>query len=141
MAGRYPYETRRKYPHMSGDDKSVWNQFVEENPDYFETVDYDWRVGKGVDTSGIEGENYKRMVTMLSQHRIDAIGWTGEKPTIVEVKGRATFTGLGQLIGYKSLFVEEFPNIPAPDILMIAWTIDPDDLKVFDWMSIKVIII
>ena len=80
---------------MLGEDISIWERFIESHPEYFDSVDYDWRVGEGIVPDQEWEENYKRMVTMLSQKRIDVVGWNDEKPTIVEVKKRGGFINHG----------------------------------------------
>ena len=138
MSGRLTYATRRKYPHMSVEDKLVWDRFVGKFPDRFDSVDYDFRVGEGEQLQLELDETFQRMVTMLSQLRIDAIGWNGEQPTIIEVKPRAIVSALGQIQGYRILFVKEFPQIKAPKTLMVCETISQDVKLIFDEMKIPV---
>ena len=70
MAGRFKYGKRYKYTHMTVEESEVWEAFMVTNPDNFESVDYDFRVGYGaVIPPGIE-DNFSRMITMLSQKRI-----------------------------------------------------------------------
>ena len=141
MSGRLSYGSRRKYTHMVGDDVDVWNRFIVKFPDRFETVDYDFRVGDGQQLDIELGENYQRMAKMLSQLRIDALCWNGELPTIVEVKPRCVITALGQLQGYKILFVKEFKNIISPELLMVCEVISNDVLHVFKESRISVEIV
>ncbi len=141
MAGRLPYGHRYRYPHMIGEDEKIWNRFMTLNPDSFETVDYDFRVGKGASVSPGEQENYARMITMLSQKRIDVIGWNGESPTIIEVKHRVGLGTLGQVIGYRTLFVMEFQRIKKPELLIICELISEDDQLVLDENKIPVAVV
>jgi len=141
MAGRLPYGKRRKYPHMSGDDIPIWERFVVNNPGRFDTVDYDWRVGVGAVPDPDWAENYQRMVTMLSQKRIDVVGWNGEKPTIIEVKSRVGLSTLGQIFGYRILFIEEFPHIEAPEILIVTGSIGVDDMRILKKSSVPVVVV
>ena len=138
MSGRLPYRSRRKYTHMTGEDKAVWDRFIMKFPKAFDSVDYDFRVGEGEQLQLEFDEKIQRMVTMLSQLRIDAIGWNGEQPTIVEVKPRAVVSALGQIQGYKILFMRQFPKISAPLTLMVCEVISLDVQHVFDEMKIPV---
>jgi len=128
MPGRYIYEKRRKYPHMIGEDKLIWNRFIEKYPDIFETVDYDWRVGKGQEPNPEWPENMKRMVTMLSQKRVDVIGWVGDEPTLIEVKKRVGLSVIGQVIGYRALIKREFKQFDDIKVMVICETISKDDI-------------
>jgi hypothetical protein len=141
MAGRLPYIKRRKYPHMIGEDIPIWERFIEKYPEFFNSVDYDWRVGEGVIPDPEWAENYKRMVTMLSQKRIDVVGWKDDKPTIVEVKKRVGLSTLGQILGYNILFMEEFTHFPEPEILIITESIGDDDKKILEKYGIPVIVV
>jgi hypothetical protein len=123
---------------MVGEDKLIWDRFILKFPDRFESVDYDFRVGEGEQLVLPLDENYQRMVKMLTQLRIDVIGWIGDKPTIVEVKPRAVTSALGQLQGYKILFLREFSHIAEPSLLMVCEVISQDVLNVFSEMKIPV---
>lgn len=127
MAGRLKYSIRYKYPHMIKDEKDVWERFMERYPGRFETVDYDFRVGKGVVIEGEPGEPWPSMAKMLSQKRIDVVAWVGESPTIIEVKRRVGLSALGQVLGYRTLFTRDFQHIETPKVLIICETISEDD--------------
>ena len=141
MSGRFVYGKRVDYPHMIQDDKRVWESFMEKYPDRFESVDYDFRVGTGSEIPAGTESNYSRMITMLSQKRIDAIGWVGDLPTIIEVKGRAALGTIGQLIGYKMLFEKDFKQIKKPKILIVCENVSRDDLAVIQSENIPLVII
>lgn len=141
MAGRLPYRTRRKYPHMVGDEKQVWNRFVVKFPKRFDTVDYDFRVGEGMPYQDDWEPNIRRMVTALTQKRIDVVGWNGDRPTIIEVKVRAGLSALGQVLGYIELFKSELPSFPNPRPMIVCEITTADDLKIFKSQSIPVEIV
>ena len=141
MSGRYKFERRRKYPHMIGEDKIIWNRFIEKFPDRFETVDYDWRVGKGQDPNPDWPENMKRMVTMLSQKRIVVIGWLGDSPTIIEVKKRVGLSTIGQVMGYRALIKREFKQFEHTKVLVICEIINSDDRYALLNQDIPVIVV
>lgn len=130
MPGQFPYERRHKYPHMLGEDVPVWERFIGAFPDRFDSVDYDWRVGTGVLPDPGWDEATARMARMLSQKRIDVIGWVGESPTIIEVKDRCGLSALGQIRGYRALFRRDFPDLGDPAILIVCGRLDRDDRAV-----------
>lgn len=139
MAGRFAYVERFKYPHMIEAEAKVWNRFIVEFPDYFDGCDYDWRVGDGMSVKPEWEENIKRMATMITQKRIDVVGWNGDHPTIVEVKNRAELSTLGQILGYFDLFVKDFPNFPKPEMLVLCHMIGDDDRFVLEKHGIMII--
>jgi len=132
MSGRLPYSRRNQYSHMIFEESEVWGRFIDANPGYFDSVDYDFRVGVGAPQDESFTPNYQRMVKMLSQHRIDVLGWNGDKPTIVEVKGRAIISTLGQVLGYKTLFDREHAVFGPAEMLVVCDRIGEDVMMVFD---------
>ena len=139
MAGRYVYEHRRKYEHMIPQEATVWNRFITAYPEKFDSCDYDWRVGDGMILNPDWEENIKRMAVMITQKRIDVLAWNGENPTIIEIKNRAELSTMGQIIGYHDLFVKDFPNFPAPVLLVVCHMVTPDDRYVMEKHDIKII--
>jgi len=123
---------------MIKDEKLVWERFMDLYPGKFETVDYDFRVGKGVDLDGEKEAPWPRMAKMLSQKRIDVVGWVGDSPTIIEVKRRVGLSAFGQVIGYKILFKKDFEHFPEPKVLIICETISDDDHYVLEQNRIPV---
>ena len=138
MAGRYVYGKRHRYPHMIEEEKYVWERFMDMYPSKFETVDYDFRVGKGVVIDSESGSQWPRMAKMLSQKRIDVVGWVGDSPTIVEVKKRVGLSALGQVLGYRILFMKDLKHFPEPELLVICETISEDDNLVLEGNRIPV---
>lgn len=141
MAGRLAYGKRYRYPHLIQEDIRVWERFMEKYPGRFETVDYDFRVGQGTSVPGEWGNNMMRMARMLSQKRIDVIGWIDEDPTIIEIKSRVGLSALGQVLGYRTLFVKYFPNFPRPKLMVVCERISGDDLTVLKGNGIPVFVV
>lgn len=141
MSGRLPYIKRRKYPHMLPIEAELWGKFIDANPDYFDSVDYDFRVGDGMEVDHIEPPNIKRMAIMITQKRIDVVGWNDGKPTIVEVKERVGLSTLGQISGYVSLFRRDFSSLGIPEELVVCSMIGRDEKYLFDERGIKVEIV
>lgn len=138
MSGRFRYEKRYRYPHMLKEDIEVWERFLLKFPKRFETVDYDFRVGKGAVIPAGNETQWKRMVTMLSQKRIDVLAWVDDKPTIIEVKNRVGLSAMGQVLGYKTLFMKYFKHFPDPEMLIVCGQISIDDHDVLEGNRIPV---
>jgi len=141
MPGRLPYGIRYKYPHMTIEEKNIWEKFMTRYPERFETVDYDFRVGRGSPAPGEFQENWIRMVKMLSQKRIDVIGWVEDSPTIIEVKRRVGLSTLGQILGYRTLFMIDFKNFGKPDVLVVCEVISNDDMVVLKADDISIVVV
>jgi len=138
MSGRFAYGKKYKYPHMTDEETRIWESFMILYPERFESVDYDFRVGNGSPVPDEFQENWKRMVTMLSQKRIDVIGWVGDSPTIVEVKRRVGLSTLGQILGYRTLFMIDFKNFGKPGVLVVCEVISGDDMEVLKASNIPI---
>ncbi len=136
MNGKFNYEKRHKYPHLLGEDIPVWNRFISKYPDRFDTVDYDILVGKGGDTSNIPDDNSKKQWVQLTRKRIDVIGYKNGFPTIIEVKKRVSLSTLGQVLGYRFLYLAEHPELPSVKIFIICSSIDQDDKDILNYYGV-----
>jgi len=126
---------------MLEEEKEVWERFMMIYPGKYESVDYDFRVGKGVDLKDEQGEPWPRMAKMLSQKRIDVVGWVGDSPTIIEVKIRVGLSALGQVLGYRILFMKDLEHFPEPKLLVVCETISEDDHLVLEGNHIPVTVV
>lgn len=136
MAGKYNYEQMRKYPHLLGEDIPVWDRFIEKYPDRFDTIDYDVHVGIGITPDKNTEDEASRQWILLTQKRIDAVGWKNNQPTIIEVKNRVGLDTLGQVLGYRFLYLREFPEILGLPILIVCAVIGPDDISVLEHFNV-----
>ncbi|MBA7604760.1 hypothetical protein ES703_11886 [subsurface metagenome] len=141
MPGRFNYEFRHKYPHLIGEDTEVWNRFILKYPDKFDTVDYDVKVGLGAETTPIEDQTSKDYWANLTKKRIDVIGYKNNLVTIVEVKKRASLFTLGQILGYRFLYLREFPELPSVRTLIVAAQISQDDMDTLSHFGIDFVIV
>lgn len=120
MMKRFPYKKLAKYPHLLAEDVILWERFIDQQPTAFDYCDYDIHVGEGMEIDPSWPPEIQRMATILSQFRIDVIGWKGNIPTIIEVKPKAASKALGQIILYRSLFLKTFPSYPSAKSLIIT---------------------
>ncbi|NVM56475.1 MAG: hypothetical protein HWN66_22445 [Candidatus Helarchaeota archaeon] len=141
MPGKFNYELRYQYPHLIGEDTEVWERFVSKFPKKFDSVDYDIKVGLGADTSPIPDESDKKYWATLTKKRIDVIGFKNDFVTIVEVKKRATLFTLGQILGYRFLYLKEHPELHVVKTLIVCDTISQDDIDVLNHYGIDFIIV
>lgn len=141
MPGKFNYELRHKYPHLIGEDTAVWERFILKFPNHFDTVDYDIKVGTGAETNIIPDETDRQYWSTLTKKRIDVIGYKNDFVTIIEVKKSAGLFTLGQVLGYHYLYTSEYPELSLVKTLVICSTIDRDSASVFDYYSMKYIVI
>jgi len=141
MPGKFNYEYRHKYPHLIGEDTEVWNRFILKYPDKFDTVDYDIKVGRGADTTPLTEQYAKDYWKNLTKKRIDVIGYKNNFLTIIEVKKRASLFTLGQILGYKYLYLREFPEVLSVLTLIVAAQISQDDMDALSHFGIDFLIV
>ena len=138
---RVKYEMRRNYPHMLGEDIPIWVRFIRENPDYFDEVEYDVKVGQGVQLPDDWKEKDRKWAKQLTTKRIDVVGFKDDQIVLVEVKVRAMLNALGQLFGYKFLYERENNLSGKTSLLLVAERIGKDDEDVFDHYGVKISIV
>lgn len=141
MPGKFNYTVRHKYPHLIGEDSSVWDRFILKYPEKFDTVDYDVHVGKGADTDIIPRLEEKRYWADLTKKRIDVIAYKDNFVTIIEVKKRVSLATLGQILGYKFLYLREHPEISVLSTLIVCSAIDQDDKDVLGHHGINFVVV
>lgn len=132
MAGKFNYELRYKYPHLIGEDKDVWDRFVQKYPNRFDTVDYDVHVGSGIETPEEPESKPAEQWRDLTRKRIDVVAWKGDFATIIEVKKRVGLATLGQVLGYRFLYRRENPDVSLKPLLILCSQIDKDDIDVLN---------
>jgi hypothetical protein len=103
MIGRFKYKKLAKYPHMKPFDVAIWEKFIDENLDFFDSVDYDICIGKGADFLPDDYSTPDGRENRLYQKKIDVVGYIGEKVWIIEIKPNAGMHALGQILTYKFL--------------------------------------
>lgn len=137
--GRFPYGKLVKYPRMGPEDVAIWERFIALNPNYFDTVDYDYNVGRGADLPNPTSDAVVGNYNFLTQKRVDCIGYRANEVTLVEVKPRASLGALGQIIGYRELFVRGNPTVSVDRLMIITDMCDGDMETVAKAQGIQVI--
>lgn len=136
--GRFPYKKLAKYPHLKPEDIAVWELFIEQNPTEFLTCNYDVACGVGAPQDPSLPENIQRDGKILTQKKIDVVGYINNDITIIELKPIANARALGQLLTYKDLYIECYPDHPTPKMMVIANSIEREMQATFDAQGIVV---
>jgi hypothetical protein len=120
MVGKFPPSKLRMYPHLMVGDIAIWEEFLSVGDNSFDSFDYDVHVGEGVVLSPEWSDEVKAMALTLSEKRIDVVGWSGDVPTIIEVKPSASLSAIGQVLCYRELFSSRFPAVFGPGMLIVT---------------------
>jgi len=124
MTGRFEFKTLAKYPHMKPEDVAVWERFITKNPGYFDSVDYDFPVGEGAPTSPDHPPEIQYDHKILTQKKIDAVGYRGNTVTIIEVKPIADMKALGQALTYSHLYAIDHAEATDIQRMVVAGSIE-----------------
>lgn len=117
---RFKYEKRSWYPHMKPADVALWNRFIEQNPNAYTEVAYDVTVGSGAEIPPGTQENIARDFTVLTQRKIDVVGFNLGVVDIIEVKPRAGTSAMGQVKGYAILYDKDHPEAPSTRAVLVT---------------------
>ncbi|MBA7522150.1 hypothetical protein ES705_14267 [subsurface metagenome] len=128
MSGKYIYEVMTNYPQLIGEDKEVWDRFIQKYPDRFDTVDYDVHVGSGKETPEEPESKPAQQWKDLTRKRIDVIGWNRDFATIIKVNKRVGLPTLGQVFEYRYLYHRENSDVFLKPLLIIYSQINQDDM-------------
>lgn len=110
IQGKYPYKLLSKYPHLMPNDVRIWERFIQTFPKFYNSVDYDIKVGQPRKYPGLPGDKYKKDLEYLSRKRIDVIGYRDNEIHIIELKPNAGFSAIGQVLGYLELYKPYAPE-------------------------------
>jgi RecB family endonuclease NucS len=107
----------------------------------YDRFDYNMRLGAGLDPGDAYPPEIRRMAIMNSQKRLDAVGYQGNVATIIEAKRRAGLSNIGQLVGYRVLWMRDHPDWPAPRLLLVASSIQADlyDIALHENIGVEIV--
>ena len=116
---KIPYEKLLRYPHLSPQEKEIWDRFIEKNPQFFTEVIYDARVGEGRDYSDYPEDKIREDLEHLSKKRIDVVGFTDDVIYVIEIRPKANLSAIGNAWGLAELFrdVASVDKVIIPAIL------------------------
>lgn len=127
-----------EFSHMSPAESVLWKSWLEEFGTVFSSFVYDLHVGEGI-TIGPEYDVMTQgLAKSLTQKRIDVVAMQGTVVWIIEVKVQAGLSALGQLMGYKTLYEREHPELGSVRLVLVTDNILPDDLHVMEVHGIRV---
>ncbi len=126
-----------KYKHMSPYECFLWDKFLEIHANKYRSFEYDVRVGEGTQYPNIVQENFANAAKILSQKRIDAVGFKPNGVHIFEVKSNAALSALGQLIGYQNLYARDIAPEAEIHLAVVSDHISDDDRNLFDNYGIQ----
>jgi hypothetical protein len=129
-----------QYPGLLPAESAIFNAWAQANPNAFDSVDFNVRVGPGFDPGPSWTPAQRQNAILNTQWRIDAVGWLKGYPTLIEVKYRAGTTALGALLGYRHHFTAQYPQFPSPPLMLIAYRLQPNILGPLEAYNIQAVL-
>lgn len=120
---------RKSYPERTDGESAVIRAFLLAHLSEFDRLVFGKRVGQGEPPDPTHLPAIQRQTTLNTQKRIDILAFRGAQPIIVEVKQRVTPAALGQILTYRHHYVEEFPDGPEPELVVVGRESDDDTLR------------
>lgn len=130
-----------KYPHMMPAEVPIWERWLSQYGKDYSKFDYDVHVGEGITTDPTWQANIATMAKILTQKRIDAVGYIGDRRVIFEVKPDAGLSALGQLIAYRDLYLRDTGYKGPLYLAVVTDNILPDETFVYEKNGIKVYVV
>lgn len=141
MRGTHTYEVAASYPHMGKEDAAVWSRYIAAFPDKYESVTYDEKIGFVPafvlkDEARIGGD-----IANLYYRKIDVLGFGGDAVDIIEVKPRAQFATIGQVLGYMALWKEKHGDVTDVEPIIVTGDAPLDVRIVAEQQGVTVVVV
>lgn len=118
----------KSYPERTDRESAVIRDFLMAHLHEFSRVEFSVRVGQGQAPDPAHLDGVQANTVFSSKKRIDLLCWRGPIPVLVEAKERVQPGALGQIQTYRNLFLEEHPDAPEPELVVIGRYSDADTL-------------
>lgn len=141
MTDTVPFEKRYWYQHMKPLDQAIWERFLEKFPDAYDSVQYGVRVGTVPEFVAGHDDIAMQKQAEIYQREIDVIGFKGDQIDIIELKPRATTSALGQVNGYRHLYMRDYSLPETPKAIIITDELLPDMGLLADQAGVQIIVV
>ena len=118
------------FTHMGPGDKAIWTTYLMHGGAQFAPFEYDLRVGDGTQLPDGSNQLSRSIALALTRKRIDVLYFFQNRPVIVEVKQRAGLSAVGQLLGYRKLYMTDHPDHGEPMLLLVTDVLQPDMIPI-----------
>lgn len=114
------------FVHMGNEDKAIWMRYLMTGGNVFAPFEYDVRVGEGITVPVTDSRMTHNLAYALTTKRIDVVCNLQNRIRIIEVKKRAGLGAIGQLIGYRELYLQTFSDGLPVEMLLVTDELQPD---------------
>jgi hypothetical protein len=114
------FEKRYDYTHMSPADKAIWERFIDQYPQAYDSCQYDFHVGEPPAFNTLYDNGDDKEQDKLYRLRIDVVGRYGSSVDIIEVKPNAKPPTIGQVENYKILYERDEEPLGKVNMVIIT---------------------
>ena len=122
----FNYERRYWYPHLKPADIAIWERFIDKFPEAYSAVEYDAPVGKVPEFVAEHDDPAMKAQGTLYQRKIDVVGYRDKVVDIIELKPAASSSAIGQVNGYRHLYMRDISKGFKPGALIITDRLLPE---------------
>lgn len=130
-----------KYPHMKPADTAIIDRFVAKFPSAYEKVAFSFPVGDGAPADPIVNEETEGSVEYLYHKKIDMVALKGNAIHIIEVKPKAGASAIGQVCGYRDLYMRDEKPAVKPKCVILTDEINHDLEYMAKMQGVEVIVV
>lgn len=138
---KVPYGKRYWYDHMGAQDVALWERFIAAYPTAYDLCQYDVAVGSVPKFDTTVNPDTAGNVERLYMRKIDVVGYKGGGMDIVEIKPRAGMSAVGQVVGYRELYVRDHKPAVTPNAVIITDRSDLDLEHVAAGQGVRVVVV
>ena len=135
------YERRTWYDNLREGETAIWNRFIDREPDAFDEVIYNLHVGQGAAIPEGTEDAIARDFRMLTQYKIDVVGFKGNTTSIIEIKPYAGAGAIGQLLTYAELYKKDVDPAARPRLIVLTDRLRPDTERAAKELNIEIVVV
>lgn len=117
---------RRHFPERNDGESAVILAFLIEHLPEYDSIGFAKRLGHPLTVDPALPESVQRGAMFSSMLKVDILAWTGQQPTLIEVKQHVTPAALGQILTYRHHLLEAMPDVREPRLVVVGRTASPD---------------
>lgn len=120
----YPPSWARQPPGMPWDDWTVWQPFMQGPGQAWPEFAYNVRLAVGDPETPPANEAALELWRELTAKRIDALGRRDGRYTIFEARRIAGWSAIAQLLGYRTLWTLNYPDLEVAELRLVTSACD-----------------
>ncbi|HLZ44406.1 MAG TPA: hypothetical protein VKQ05_01855 [Gemmatimonadales bacterium] len=131
---------QRTYSEVADKQSAVIRDYLLTHGVEFDRFAFSVHVGTGITPDPDLPLSIQKGAFRSTQKRIDLLAWRGTRPVIIEAKTRVDPSTLGQILTYRQLWLEENPDAPDPELVVIGRTSDDDTIRALQTHGVTVLL-